>query len=114
MPLRPSLPASVFSFIQELGRNPDALPSVGEFSHFLKISAVDGIYSVTLMETLAFALGRHPLSCIQWESQGRSTRANERGLEGCRAVLMDLGIISALFGSNGFQYIASQIPGFAG
>lgn len=66
------------------------------------------------METLAFALGRHPLSCVQWESQGRSTRANERGLEGCRAVLMDLGIISALFGSNGFQYIASQIPGFAG
>lgn len=111
---RPLLPASVFSFIKELGRNPDAFPSVGEFSRFLKISAVDGIYSVTLMETLAFALGHHPISCIWWVSEGHSTSADEKGLEGCCTLLMDLGIISTLFISNDFQYVALQIPGFSG
>ena len=114
MPPRPSLPMTVFSFIQESGRNPDAFPSVGEFSHFLKISAVDGTYSVTLMETLAFALGCQPPSCIRWESEGHHTRADERESEGCCTVLTDSGIVSALSASSGFQYVVLQIPGFAG
>lgn len=66
---------------------------VDEFGHFFKVSSVDGIYPVTLMETLTFALGLQWLSCILVEPTGCSTRADERCLEGYCARSADPGII---------------------